>query len=330
MSSCFHCLCHNSLTRRLTGLLEAMEQQQVSIAKAGVVASLPSRCSVIAAANPKSGHYDMSKTVSENVNMAGPLLSRFDLVFILRDEANADRDRMISGSIMGRLGRGGFQGGGYRDSSVNGDGRLAETMNQFGPQDRVPLQFRLPWVTDFQKQPLPLQQVKDYIAYAREHCRPKMTDAAATVLSDYFMRLRHPQGNENKRDNVPITTRQLEALIRLSQARAKACLRPYVLREDAEDVIELMIESVRQVHTDGEGNIDKSRGGAGGKSKQRKAFLEAMRTSGQTQFEYSDLQRIADRLNLPVGGFQDFLDNLREQGEIAKRSSDGHPVYALL
>lgn len=303
-----------------------MEQQQVSIAKAGVVASLPSRCSVIAAANPKSGNYNMSKTVAENLNMTGPLLSRFDLVFILRDEANADRDRMISGSIMGRLGRVGLQGGGYRD----GDGRLAETMNKFGPQDRVPLQCRLAWVTEFQKQPLPLQQVKDYIAYAREYCRPKMTDAAAMVLSDYFMKLRHPEGIENKRDNVPITTRQLEALIRLSQARAKACLRPYVLREDAEDVIELMIESVRQVHTDEVGNIDKSRGGAGGKSKQRRAFLEAMRTSGQAQFDYSDLQRIADRLNLPVGGFKDFLDNLWEQGDILKKSSDGHPVYTLV
>jgi DNA helicase MCM8 len=166
-----------------------MEQQQVSIAKAGVVASLPSRCSVIAAANPKNGNYNMSKTVAENLNMTGPLLSRFDLVFILRDEADADRDRMISGSIMGRLGRAGPQVGGYRDG-VSGDGRLAETMNQFGPQDRVPLQCRLAWVTEFQKQPLPLQQVKDYIAYAREYCRPKMTDAAAMVLSDYFMKLR--------------------------------------------------------------------------------------------------------------------------------------------
>ena len=89
----------------MTGLLEAMEQQQVSIAKAGVVASLPSRCSVIAAANPKNGNYNMGTTVAENLNMTGPLLSRFDLVFILRDEADADRDRMISGSIMGLVGQ---------------------------------------------------------------------------------------------------------------------------------------------------------------------------------------------------------------------------------
>jgi len=175
------------------GLLEAMEQQQVSIAKAGVVASLPSRCSVIAAANPRSGHYDMSKSVSENLNMAGPLLSRFDLVFILRDEANEDRDKMISGSIMGRVRGGGNhcqngQGGGY---SEGGNGVASQNMDRYGGRgDRAPMKTRLPWVNEFQKEPLPFQQVKDYVAYAREYCRPKMTDAAADVLRGYFMKLR--------------------------------------------------------------------------------------------------------------------------------------------
>jgi len=146
----------------------------------------------------------------------------------------------------------------------------------------------------------------------------------------HFPLFRNPHGNENRKDNVPITTRQLEALIRLAQARAKACLRSHVLREDAEDVIELMIESVRQVHTDEGGNIDKSRGGAGGKSKQRRAFLEAMRTSGKSQFSYQDLQAIAHKLNLPIGGFNEFVETLREQGELARKSIDGNSVYTLL
>lgn len=302
------------------GLLEAMEQQQVSIAKAGVVASLPSRCSVIAAANPKSGHYNMSKSVAENLSMNGPLLSRFDLVFILRDEADSERDRMISGSIMGRVREGDSQSDDHHIKPL--DVRMASA-------NLVPLKHRLPWVNNFQKQPLPLQQLKDYIAYAREYCKPKMTDAAAEVLSDYFMKLRHPGMNESKKDNVPITTRQLEALIRLSQARAKACLRPYVLKEDAEDVVELMIESVKQVHTDEGGRVDKARGGAGGKSKQRKAFLQAMRDSGQHEFLYSDLQRIADRLNLPVGGFKDFVEDIREAGEIQRTYNGSTTIYKL-
>lgn len=161
----------------------------MSIAKAGVVASLPSRCSVIAAANPKRGHYDESKTVAENLNMAGPLLSRFDLVFILRDDANEKRDSMISGSIMGRLrGGGGMNGDGFHCGS--GGSMAADEMDKYAGQGRAKLEHRLPWVTEFQKQPLPMQQVKEYIAYAREYCRPRMTPDAAQVLKHEFMSLR--------------------------------------------------------------------------------------------------------------------------------------------
>ena len=121
-----------------------MEQQQVSIAKAGVVASIPARCSVIAAANPKSGHYNMGKSVAENLNMAGPLLSRFDLVFILRDQADKERDRAISGSIMGRLQR----NESYREDDYKwADEKLTDIMDRYGTSGRVPLQYRLPWVT---------------------------------------------------------------------------------------------------------------------------------------------------------------------------------------
>lgn len=86
---------------------------------------------------------------------------------------------------------------------------------------------------------------------------------------------RYPSHGERRQDTVPISTRQLEALIRLSQARAKACLRDYVLREDALDVVELMSQSVEQVHSDENGFVDKTRGGAGGTSirKTKKAFV---------------------------------------------------------
>jgi DNA helicase MCM8 len=89
---------------------------------------------------------------------------------------------------------------------------------------------------------------------------------------------RYPADGRRKLDTVPITTRQLEALIRLCQARAKACLRDFVLREDALDVVELMSQSVEQVHSDEGGILDKSRGGAGGKSnrKMKKAFVNEL------------------------------------------------------
>jgi DNA helicase MCM8 len=237
------------------GLLEAMEQQEVSIAKAGVLASLPSRCSVIAAANPKNGSYNMNKTVAENLNMSKPILSRFDLVYILRDRADHDLDRRVSKSIMNlhRESEGNSRDG--ASAALPGGAITAPPLTYtqqnsdpthltHGGQDRIPVWERLAWVADFQKTPLPADLVRDYIAYAREYCKPKMTAEAAAVLKDYFMQLRYPEGGVRRADTVPITTRQLEAMIRLSQARAKAALRTHVLAVDALDVVELMRKSV--------------------------------------------------------------------------------------
>jgi DNA helicase MCM8 len=175
------------------GLLEAMEQQQVSIAKAGVVASLPARCSVIAAANPKHGSYNMNKTVAENLSMSKPILSRFDLVFILRDRADKALDQRVSSNIVNL----------YRNSNAkheikveaynNNSSNVGSTSGRYSGEKRMPLAERLDWVNDFQKQPLPASLVRDYIAYAREYCKPKLTPEAASVLKDYFMELRYAQ-----------------------------------------------------------------------------------------------------------------------------------------
>jgi DNA helicase MCM8 len=163
-----------------------MEQQQVSIAKAGVVASLPARCSVLAAANPRDGSYNMSKTVAENLNIAKPILSRFDLVFILRDRADTRLDKMVSSNIMNLYRQHG------KIPNKSHEPRNFERPDSLGGQDgRMPLSARLAWVTDFQNEPLPADLVRDYIAYAREYCKPKLTPEAASVLKDYFMELRY-------------------------------------------------------------------------------------------------------------------------------------------
>lgn len=174
-----------------------MEQQQVSIAKAGVVASLPARCSVIAAANPKHGSYNMSKTVAENLNMAKPILSRFDLVFILRDRADKVLDRMVSSNIM-NLYRNGGANQSKSEEQIDAGGRPSSG----DASDRMPLSQRLAWVNEFQKQPLPADLVRDYIAYAREYCKPKLTSEAAAVLKDYFMDLRYVSFNSKDRLRV--------------------------------------------------------------------------------------------------------------------------------
>jgi DNA helicase MCM8 len=174
-----------------------MEQQQVSIAKAGIVASLPARCSVIAAANPKHGSYDLCRTVAENLNMAKPILSRFDLVFILRDRADKELDRLVSSNIMNL-----YRSNDKRtirpsavlnehDKSARANGDDIPKSDCSDNADKMPISKRLAWVCEIQKEPLPADLVRDYIAYAREYCKPKMTAEAATVLKDYYMELRY-------------------------------------------------------------------------------------------------------------------------------------------
>lgn len=343
--------------KHLDGLLEAMEQQQVSIAKAGVVASLPARCSVIAAANPKDGNYNMSKAVAENLNISRPILSRFDLVFILRDRADKDHDRLVSSNIMnlyrtagsrsvagpGGAGAGASSGIGvegpitadlFQNGSANKENHDGSTGGGGGTtrdDARVPMEKRLAWVSTFNG-PLPAGLVRDYIAYAREFCKPKLTQEASLILKDYYMNLRYPSDGKNRRDTVPITTRQLEALIRLSQARAKACLREYVLREDALDVVDLLRRSVEQVHTDEFGTIDRSRGGAGGQSnrKTRVAFTKELYhiVGPGADCTLDDLRRIADRVACSLSEFQTMIDDMRDNGILMKKPDGRYRILS--
>ena len=122
-------------------------------------------------------------------------------------------------------------------------------------------------------------------------------------------------------------------MIRLSQARAKACLRDYVLEEDALDVVELMTQSVAQVHTDEKGSLDLSRGGAGGKSnrKMKKAFInELHRIVGSgAEWQMDDLRIIADKVKCGLHEFAPLIDSLRDEGVIMKMSTGSYKVVIL-
>jgi DNA helicase MCM8 len=165
-------------------LLEAMEQQSVSVAKSGIVASLSARCSVLAAANPAGGHYDSAKTINENVKMSAALLSRFDLVFILLDKPDEAHDRRLSEYIM-------------RAHAVEGQpsatrfaaARGGEASRREGPSlegaNRVEEQFR----RGAHAPPIPPDLLRKYILYARKYVHPRLTGEAATVLQGKGARL---------------------------------------------------------------------------------------------------------------------------------------------
>ena len=266
-------------------LLEAMEQQTISVAKAGTVIRLPARTSIFAAANPVGGYYDRSKTVSENIKLPGPLLSRFDLVYVLVDEKNQHLDDTLPTHVMTthrraamvstgvdwkRDGRAVDQRRPVAQRAINGaiagglvdvDAAMDEPVSAASSSLLASLELT---AAERARPPLPASLIRLFVAYARRYVSCSFSLAAKSRLYHFYLRLRAAPSAVS-----PITTRQLESLIRLSEARARADMRTEVTDDDAADVIELMEASMRQVTEDEAGRLDWSRRGAGGRSKSK-------------------------------------------------------------
>lgn len=152
-------------------LLEAMEQQQISIAKSGVVTSLSARCSVIAAANPVGGQYHRGKTVSENLKMSGALFSRFDLVFIMLDRADDEHDARVSEQVVRAHAQRRGQGrkGSHLPVHNSGTGGRKPSLEDLNDRESRSLSQRLRMGVDaVGDDPIPKELLRKYIAYAQK------------------------------------------------------------------------------------------------------------------------------------------------------------------
>lgn len=187
----------------------AMEQQTVSIAKAGIVATLNARTSILAAANPAFGRYLYNRPVTENIDLPVTILSRFDLIFVITDRPNREQDR-----------------------------RLAEYVLDFH-RERYPDQL---------ENTIPRDLLRKYIAYAKRYVKPRLSDEAKERLVNFYVEMRSK--GEEPDSPITITPRQLEALVRLSEAHARMALSEAVTPEDAECAIRLMSYFLRSVGLD--------------------------------------------------------------------------------
>jgi len=201
-------------------LLEVMESQTVSIAKAGIVAKFKARTAILAAANPRFGRFDPNQLPVEQFDISPALLSRFDLIFPIKDVLDEEKDRKLAQHMLTS----------HRDASLK---RTPET-EEYKTLD-----------SDF---------IRKYVAYARKHIRPVLSQEAAKKIEDYYTELRK-LGESQK--SIAITPRQIEGLIRLSEASAKARLSQVVEIEDAERAIALTEYVLRQTAFDrSTGRID--------------------------------------------------------------------------
>ncbi|KAJ0165829.1 DNA replication licensing factor mcm5 [Colletotrichum tanaceti] len=187
---------------------EAMEQQTISIAKAGITTILNARTSVLAAANPIFGRYDDMKTPGENIDFQTTILSRFDMIFIVKDEHTREKDERIAKHVMG----------------IHMGGR--------GVEEQV-------------ESEIPVDKMKRYLSYCKSRMAPRLSPEAAEKLSSHFVSIRRQvhaaEMEANTRSSIPITVRQLEAIVRITESLAKLTLSPIATEEHVDEAIRLFL-----------------------------------------------------------------------------------------
>jgi DNA replication licensing factor MCM2 len=203
---------------------EAMEQQSISISKAGIVTSLQARCSVIAAANPVGGRYDSSRTFSDNVELTDPILSRFDIMCVVKDVIDPVLDERLARFVVGSHVRSHprFE----PDVDVGANPSMVDAAAANAAADAV--------------EPIPQETLKKYIAYAKRFVKPKLSSGDLPKISQVYAELRRESVT---REGMPVAVRHVESIIRMSEARASMRLSEHVDSEDIDAAIAVMLSS---------------------------------------------------------------------------------------
>jgi len=196
-----------------TSIHEAMEQQSISISKAGIVTRLQARCAVIAAANPVRGRYDGSLTFMENVDLTDPILSRFDILCVVRDHVDPIRDERLATWVVDNH---------IRSHPVN----IEEQNGEEKPHDRP--------------EHLDTDMLRKYVMYAKTKINPKLYGIDKEKISRFYADIRQKsmQGG-----GIPIAVRHIESVIRMSEAHARMHLRDNVNDDDVDVAISTLLKS---------------------------------------------------------------------------------------
>merc|ERR1739838_805347 len=206
-----------------TSIHEAMEQQTISISKAGIVTSLKARCAVLAAANPIGGRYDPSMTFSENVDLTEPILSRFDILCVVRDTVDPTGDEHLARFVVGSHMR-------NHPLAEEADVERMETIEQ-----KLASATNLAGV-----EKIPQDLLRKYILYAREKTHPKLHDMDQDKVAKMYADLIRESMTTG---SVPITVRHIESMIRIAESHAKMHLREFVSEDDVNMAMRVMLES---------------------------------------------------------------------------------------
>ncbi|KAK3818344.1 MAG: MCM2/3/5 family-domain-containing protein [Benniella sp.] len=236
-------------------LHEVMEQQTVSVAKAGIITTLNARTSLLAAANPIHSQYNHKLPMVDNIDLPPTLISRFDLLYLVLDIVNEQNDRRLARHILSLY---------LEDAPETGGTQV-----------------------------IPIDTLTSYISYARNHCHPVLNEDASATLIQCYLDLRKLGGGKQ----ITATTRQLESMIRLSEARAKLRLSNTVEKEDVEEASRLIREGLKEsamdprtglldmdLLTTGQGSYDR-----GHLEDMRKELLNLLNATDKVSLRWADV-----------------------------------------
>ncbi|CAK7204061.1 MCM DNA helicase complex subunit [Sporothrix eucalyptigena] len=247
-------------------LHEVMEQQTVSVAKAGIITTLNARTSILASANPIGSRYNPDLPVPQNIDLPPTLLSRFDLVYLILDRADEKTDRRMAKHLLSM----------YLEDKP----QSAPSANEI----------------------LPVEFLTSYISYARANVHPVLSEEAGKALVDAYVKMRKlGQDVRAAEKRITATTRQLESMIRLAEAHAKMRLSSDVTGDDVREAYRLIQSALKTAATDAQGRIDMSllTEGTSAAERKRKAdlrtavlrMLDEALAGGQTSMRYAEVAR---------------------------------------
>jgi len=292
---------HNSSDR--SAMHEGLEQQKISVSKAGINATLKARCSLLGAANPKYGRFDQYEPIGEQIDLEPALISRFDLIFTVTDSPDPEHDSRLAKHIIktNYAGELNTQREELASSEFTSD-QVAEVTQEVAPE-------------------IDAELLRKYIAHAKRSCYPTMTEEAKELIEEFYVDLRSKGADEDA--PVPVTARKLEAMVRLAEASARLRLSDTVEREDADRATDIVESCLKDIGVDPEtGQFDADVVETGTSKSQRDRIKNIKGLIADIEEEYQEgapVDEVLDRageIGMDPGKAEQEIEKLRTRGEV--------------
>ena len=275
----------------------------ISVSKAGINATLKSRCSLLGAANPSMGRFDEYEPIAEQIDLAPPLISRFDLIFTVTDKPDEEEDARLAEHII----------------QTNYAGELHTHRTEVNTSNYS--EEEVERVTEEVAPTIEPELLRKYVAYAKRNCFPTMTEEAKAEIQEYYVDLRASGSGEES--PVPVTARKLEALVRLAEASARVRLSDTVESEDAQRAIDIAQYCLEDIGLDPEtGELDADVVETGTSKTQRDRVRNLLDIVAEIESEYDEgapveviLER-CEEIDISEQKAEHEIDKLKQKGEV--------------